>query len=276
MKKPNKISAVFAVTLACALTLVGCSATPAPSASPAADNSPNTITKGVLRIGTVTDNKPYSYIANGKNAGLDIDLMTEFAKRQHLKTEFVQIEFSSLIPAVASKQIDVAAASISNTEERRKVVDFSDPYMIGPIAVLSKKGSGITKDTSSLAGIRLGLIQGTIQDGYATDHDFKANIVRFPDNNTGVAALKTGSIDGFFMDAPLASDYAAADDNLEIPIVIYDNQAPYGIAFNKENPGLKSAFDKVLKDLIADGTLEKMQVKNLPGLPVNDVFKPKE
>jgi len=271
----KKATAAMAVSLAAALALSGCSGSASLDEPTAANDSLKTISEGVLRVGTVTDNKPYSYIKDEKNAGLDIDVMKEFAERQNLKIEFVQIEFSSLIPSVVSGQIDVAAASVSNTEKRREIVDFSDPYMIGPIAVLTTKGSSVTEDTSSLEGIRLGLIQGTIQDGYAEQHNFKSDIVRFPDNNTGVAALKTGGIDAFFMDAPLAANYAEAESSFEIPIVIFDEQAPYGIVFNKKNTQLRDAFNEALHAMIADGTLEKLQEIHLPALPVNDIFKAK-
>ena len=271
----KKATAAMAVSLAAALALSGCSGSASLDKPTAANDSLKTISEGVLRVGTVTDNKPYSYIKDEKNAGLDIDVMKEFAERQNLKIEFVQIEFSSLIPSVVSGQIDVAAASVSNTEKRREIVDFSDPYMIGPIAVLTTKGSSVTEDTSSLEGIRLGLIQGTIQDGYAEQHNFKSDIVRFPDNNTGVAALKTGGIDAFFMDAPLAANYAEAESSFEIPIVIFDEQAPYGIVFNKKNTQLRDAFNEALHAMIADGTLEKLQEIHLPALPVNDIFKAK-
>jgi polar amino acid transport system substrate-binding protein len=175
---------------------------------------------------------------------------------------------------VVSGQLDLAAASISITAERQKIVDFSDPYMVGPIAVMSSADSGITDDVDSLAGVRLGLIQGTIQDSYAQENGFDSEIVRFPDNNSGVAALKAGSIDGFFMDAPLAETYVADDPSLELPIVIFDNQSPYGIAFSKDNTDLTAAFDADLKELITDGTLAELQQKWLPSLPVAEQFKP--
>jgi polar amino acid transport system substrate-binding protein len=275
MKRHSSVL-MMTTTVAAAALLAGCSssATPEAASGTAGAAAFETISDGVLRVGTVTDNKPYSYIEDGVNAGLDIDLVQEFADRNDLEVQFVQTEFSSLIPNVVSGQLDLAAASISITDERKETVDFSDPYMVGPIAVMTKSGSDITDDTASLKGVRLGLIQGTIQDTYAEEHGFGAEIVRFPDNNSGVAAMKTGSIDAFFMDAPLAESYIADDPSLELPIVIFDDQAPYGIAFSKDNPGLTEAFDAELEDLIADGSLEEMQEKFLPSLPVAEQFMP--
>jgi polar amino acid transport system substrate-binding protein len=254
--RTTHVAAVISAAVITAM-LAGCSTGAADDAAADAKNanSFDTISDGVLRVGTVTDNRPYSFIEDGVNAGLDIDLLKEFADRNDLEIQFVQTEFASLIPNVVSGQLDLAAASISITAERQKIVDFTD-------------------DVDSLAGVRLGLIQGTIQDSYAQENGFDSEIVRFPDNNSGVAALKAGSIDGFFMDAPLAETYVADDPSLELPIVIFDNQSPYGIAFSKDNTDLTAAFDADLKELITDGTLAELQQKWLPSLPVAEQFKP--
>lgn len=263
-------SAVAVVTLAVACSLAGCSPSTSPTAS--TDGTVETIVPGVVRVGSQSDNKPYSFVNDNKDLGYTIELVQDIAKRLNLKTQIVYLDFSALIPSVVSGSIDIAASSISDTAEREKIVDFSDPILFGPQAVLAAKEGGVTSDPASLAGKRLAVVQGTVQDSYATAH-WKANVVRFPDQNSQYAALKTGSVDALFGDQPLAAEAEASNSSLEIVLSIPDETSPFAIVFNKKNADLKDAFNKELKSLIADGTVERLQDKYLPGVPINDMFK---
>ena len=268
MKKTTKLTTVIATALAAALALAGCAA-----ASDAPANTLGTITGGTLRVGTLTDTKPYAYVENGVTKGFDVEMLEEVAKRLDLKVEFVTQEFSALLPSVSNGLLDIATASISNTEERRKIVDFSDTYFIGYISVIASKTGGVTEDPASLKGKRLGLIQGTIQDGYA-QANFGADIVRFPDNNAAIAALKSGTIDAHFLDYPVAQDYADKDANLSIPISVAVPEYPVGFAISKKNKALTKAVNDQIKALIDDGTWLKIETKYFPEQPVDDMFKP--
>lgn len=268
------VLAALVGTLAAA-ALGGCSSGSASSeASGSGSNPLGLLSAGHLRVGTVTDNRPYSYIENGKNTGLDMEIMRGFAKQQHLQIDIRQMDWAALMPAVASKQLDAASATITITPERKKNVAFSDPYMVGPVAVLTAKTSGIDKQPSSLDGKRLGLVQGTLTDQYAQEH-FHAQIVRFPDTTSGYTALQTGSIDAFFTDEPIARAFAEKNDKMTLAQVITKDQAPFGMVFNKNNPALRKAFNAYLHELISDGQLVALQKKYLPEVATADMFKPK-
>lgn len=266
------LRAVLVATLAVA-TVAACSSGSSQDSTKAGSNSLNLLTNGQLRVGTVTDNRPYSYIENGKNTGLDMEIMRGFAKKENLKVEIRQMDWATLMPAVANKQLDVASATITITEERKKNVAFSDPYMIGPIAVLTSKDSGIDEQASSLDGKRLGLVQGTLTDQYA-QKNFKAKIVRFPDTTSGYTALQTGSIDAFFTDEPIARAFAEKNDKMTLAQTITKDQAPFGMVFSKDNDALRERFNTYLQSLIDDGTLMSLQKQYLPQVPTDDMFKP--
>jgi polar amino acid transport system substrate-binding protein len=275
--RKTSLGIVTAAVLILSATLAGCSPAAPKSdgadASAATDAPFSTITPGVIRVASQPDNKPYSYTEGSKNVGLDTELVQTIAKKLGFKIEIVAMDFAAMIPSVVSNSVDIAASSVSNTEERRKIVDFSDATLFGPVAVITSKGSGVTDDMDTLEGKRLAVNQGTVQDQYAQDN-WKADIVRFPDNNSGVAALKVGSVDAVFMDAPLAQESVDNNKNLEVALLISDIDDPYGIVFNKANPEMRDAFNKELAALIADGTLERLQTKYLPDLPINAQFKP--
>lgn len=276
MKKAKQTAAAITMTLAWAMAVAACSSSTSPSTSSTANagSKLKTINQGVVRVGAQSDNKPYSYVVESQDRGYTTDLVKTIAKRLDLKPEIVYLDFSALIPSVVSGSLDISASSISVTPAREKIVNFGDPTLYGPEAVLAAKSSGITSDPASLTDKRLAVIQGTIQDAYATDN-WKAQVVRFPDTNSQYAALKTGTVDALFGDQPLAAETATANSKLAIVITIIDKTSPFAIVFNKNNPELKDAFNKEFKALVADGTVQELQKKYLPGLPIADQFKPK-
>lgn len=273
--------AVAATVLAFTLPIAACSGSSGSSGSSGTSGSVTgqskvkTLKAGQLRVATQSDDKPYSYVDGTNDEGYTLDLVTDIAKRLGLTPQFVYVDFSAIIPSVVSGSVDIGASSISNTPARQKIINFSDPTLFGPEAIVASKDSGITSDPKTLAGKRLGVLQGTIQDDYATKHWSNAKIVRFPDDNTMYTAVKTGSVDAAFGDEPLAASTAASRSNLHIVMNIVDKTEPFAIAFNKKNPALKDAFNKQLNILINDGTVEKLAKKYLPQVPVDPAFKPK-
>ena len=266
-------------TAVAALTVAGLALTACASGGAEADasNELGTLTAGTLRIGTTGDTKPYAYTEDGELQGFDVEMAREVAERLGLEPEFVTQEFSALLPAVANGQLDMAAASISDTEERSKTVDFSDHYFIGYISVLAAEGSGITDDESSLDGTRLGIVQGTIQDSYAQENFTGAELVRFPDNNSAVAALGSGTIDAHFLDFPVAEEYAAASGgSQEIAINVAVPEFPVGFPIAKGSTELKAAVDDAVADIVADGTWLEIDQRFFPDQPVPDQFRPSE
>mgnify|MGYP002517433455 FL=1 len=93
----------------------------------------------VLKLGTNAAFPPFEYV-DGKNiVGFDITMGEKIAVGYGAKLEVVDMAFDSLIPALASGAIDFIAAGMSVTEERKKNVDFSDPYYESKQVVIIRK-----------------------------------------------------------------------------------------------------------------------------------------
>ncbi|OZS41265.1 amino acid ABC transporter substrate-binding protein, partial [Photobacterium sanguinicancri] len=132
--------------------------------------------------------------------GFDVELFTDVAGRIGIDdVVFTGQDFSGLLAAVSNGQFDVGVAAIGITEEREKTVDFSDGYLAGYLTVMASPDSDIT-DEDSLAGKRLGVVQGTLQEAYAVKNFTDTELVRFPDNNSAISAVVSGSIDAHFLD----------------------------------------------------------------------------
>ena len=95
---------------------------------------------GVLRAGVVNDmGMPFALIHNGKLIGFDIELSSRFAAWLGRAYVPVPLAFGSLISSISTNKIDLITASMSITEERAKMIDFSDPYYISGVAIIVRK-----------------------------------------------------------------------------------------------------------------------------------------
>ena len=105
-----------------------------------------------LTVAVAPDTAPFNFISSGVPAGLEIDILTEWANRRNWKMEFLAMEFSSLIPAIQTGKADLAMGVISATEERKKQVLFSDGYLASHIVFMTRKGeAGLLTDPDQLS-----------------------------------------------------------------------------------------------------------------------------
>ncbi|MCU6479808.1 ABC transporter substrate-binding protein [Arthrobacter sp. A2-55] len=273
MFKPNKLRAggITAAALAAVLALSACGG--ASTASPTS-NPFGLIQPGTIRVASLGDAKPYAYTdAQGNFTGFDVELFKNVAHRAGIdNVVYTGQDFSGLLAAVANGQFDVGVAAIGITAKRKQTVDFSDGYLAGYLTVMTTKKSGIT-NADGLARKRLGVVQGTLQETYAVKNFPTANIVRFPDNNTAISALNSGTIDAHFLDYENAKSYekqfgfvSAAD------IPSFD--APAGFAVAKGKPAFLAALNKGLKAAMHDGTWKKLYQKWFPGSPMPKQYLP--
>lgn len=247
-----------------ALLFSGCtSAAP----GPASDNSDEG--SGVLRVATMGDSKPYAYTEKGEFKGFDLELLNAVAAAENMSAEYVAMDFTAILPSVNNGQADVGAASIAVTDERKQNVDFSDPYFVGYIAIVAKGSAGIETE-ADLAGKRLGLIQGTIHENYATANLGETDIVRFPDNNAGFSGLTSGTIDAQFMDLPVAQDYVSKNPDADLKIIseipTLDMPAAYVVA--KGDTATLKTLNSGIKKIMMDGTWLEIYTRYFPDQPV--------
>lgn len=244
----------------------------------AADNPYNLIDPQTISVGTMGDAKPYTFTtADGQFTGFDIELFLNVVSRMGFakdKVTFTGQEFSALMPSVANERFDVAVAAIGTTEARKKTVDFSDGYIAGYLSVLTPE-PGI-KDADTLKGKRLGVVQGTLQEIYATKNFVGADLVKFPDNNSAVAALNNGTVDAHFLDYEAAKQYGERYPALKIAVNIPSFDAPAGFVIKKGNDAFRTALNTALHAAMQDGTWKTLYEKWFPGSPMPDQYLPKK
>ncbi|MEU4595051.1 ABC transporter substrate-binding protein [Micromonospora aurantiaca (nom. illeg.)] len=237
----------------------------------AADNPYGLLQPGVIRAGTLTDAPPNVFLKDGKFTGFDNELLRAVAAKIDLNVEFVGTDFSGLLAQVNSGKFDVGSSSITITEARKKTVDFGNGYDFGYFGLDVPAGSSIT-GFDQLAGKRVVVVQGTVQDDYATKQNLDP--VRVPDYNSAINQLKAGTADAWIAPAEIG-DKSAADSNGKIKVAAKQlSPTPTAYAVAKGDDKLREALNKGLDEVIADGTWSRLQAEYYPGRPVPAGFKP--
>ena len=208
-----------------------------------------------------------SFAAGNKPIGSDIDIGTGIAKLMGVKATFKNTTFDSIIPALTTKKCDAIISGMNDTACRRKQVDFVDYLKVGQSLMVKKGNPEHITSLAALSGKRVSVESGT------TNRDFLAaastklvkagkkaiTIVTFPKDTDAASALKTGRVDAYFGDSPVAVYYANRDHSFEVggsPI----NPLSIGIAIRKGDP-LKPAVQQALSQLYANGTMKKIVAK---------------
>jgi polar amino acid transport system substrate-binding protein len=137
--------------------------------------------QAVLRVVTDPTFPPMEFAKDGKRTGFDIELTEAVAAAMGRKIEWIDIDFKGLIPALVSNRADLAMSAIYITDERKKVVDFSDPYFAGGLVVLTTR-AGPIKTLKDLDGKKVSVQVGTKSVGYLKDNHPKVERVEVEKN----------------------------------------------------------------------------------------------
>lgn len=254
----NRMVIVLLAVAALAMILVaGCTTTEKKTETN--ESGITTIKAGELLVGSDTAFPPFENLEGDKITGFDVDLMTAIGKEMKLEVKFVTANFDGLIPSLGSKKFDVVASAMTITEDRKKEIAFSDPYIDSDQSLTVQKASGI-KTTADLKGKRVGAQTGTTGELWAADNlkGIMDGVVRsYPTATEAFTALEAGQIDAIINDYPVSAYIVKGKSNLLLAETIKTDEK-YGFAFNKTNTKLVEEVNKALKTLKENGEYDKI------------------
>ena len=157
----------------------------------AADALDKVTQSGVVRIGIMTDYPPFGTIDGSlKPQGYDIDMAALLAKAWGMRVEFVPVTAPNRVPTLQTGKADVMF-NIGRSDERAKVVDFTQPYAPYYIGIYGNSGSPAIKTLADLKGRSVAVTRGAIEDRVLTEAAV-ANLKRFEDNSNTISAFMSG------------------------------------------------------------------------------------
>jgi arginine/ornithine transport system substrate-binding protein len=224
-----------------------------------------------LKIGTEGAYKPFNYLdQDGKLHGFDIDITRALCKEAKVECEFVTQEWDGIIAGLIMKKYDAIAASMAVTEERKKKVDFANPYYSVPARFVVKKESPFEISKAGLQGKTIGVQRSTIHANFLKG-EYKG-IVKLKEYDTLENVnldLKAGRIDGTLADSATMYEWLKTNGKaFEYRGPDFDDPKWFGsgaaIAVRKGDKELILAFNKALEVILANGEYDRLQKKYFP------------
>ena len=240
-----------------------------PTATQEAAKAPESVRFGVAA-------EPYppfsSKDASGTWVGFEMDLMKAVCESQQMKCELVEVAWDGIIPALNEKKIDVIWSSMSRTEERRKVIDFTDMYYDSANTMIGRKADDTAIDLAapdSMKGKVIGVQTSTIHANFIEKYFGSAAEVKLYDTlDNALADLAAGRLDYVSESATSLAPFLEANTDFDTKVTwpldpIFGEGVGGGV--RKTDTALKDQLNAGIAAVVKSGQYDEM-MKAYPGL----------
>lgn len=224
-----------------------------------------------VRIGTEGAYYPFNYVDEaGKLKGFDIDIANALCKAMQVECEFVTSAWNRIIPGLLRRHYDAIIASMSITEQRKLIVDFTNKYYQTSAHFVAKKGAGLKISREGLKGKVIGAQRATTHQEYLLDNFQDVATVKIYDTQEHVNLdLYNGRLDAALADTLILLEWIKryAPDFELVGEPITDSTwygEGIGIAVRKEDTELRDRLNKALARILADGTYKRINEEYFP------------
>ncbi len=217
----------------------------------------------ILKVGMDLQYPPFETFDNeNKPEGISVDIAFAFGEYLGREVEIVNTDFSALIPALNSGEIDIAIASMSITEEREQSVDFTDPYFYFKIITLLNKNFATSNNINEESTVEdLLAINDVTYIGLATQvsvtipESYGKTVTEATDLGTAIESVAQGTADALLMSAnPVVNGYNA---NPNDTLILWDAfvASPIGMAVAEGNSELLAEANAFIDSFNESGGL---------------------
>lgn len=269
MKNVKKIILMACATMLTGALMIGCGATKTQSNAEQKTETKSSIEQikknGKLVLAT-GNYRPFEYHDEKTNevVGYDIDVARKIAEKIGVPLEVRDMEFTSLIPSLQNGQANLVIAALYITDERKKVVDFADPYLASAQVIVVKDSSNIKSAgdlEGKVVGAKLGATSANVVQSLI-DSGKKIQLKTYKNNEEMLADLEAGRLDAGVNDLLYQKQYNSTHPNLRIKDEL--QKAELGIAVQKGDTELTKVVNEVIKDLKESGEAESIYKKWIP------------
>lgn len=220
---------------------------------------------GVLKIASTVTGVPTTFLdtKSGKVVGIMVDIAQEIADYLGVKLEVVETAWSALIPSLQANKVDLICAAMVVTEERKKVMTFSDPaYPLCEALVVKESDKKNYTTYEDLKGLNIGTQVGTL---YTKTLEGKGVPVKVYDNVGDVLLeLTNGRIDAHIGDGPIIKYLVKNKPNFKVRLV--ESYKPFmcadiAVGMSKDSPDLLAEVNKVVAQLKSSGKMNQILAK---------------
>lgn len=225
-----------------------------------ADRLDDITARGVIRVGIMTDYPPFGSVDQQmKPQGYDIDMSALLEKAWNVRVEFVPVTAPNRVPALQTGKADIML-NIGRSEERAKVVDFTQPYAPYFIGIYGKPGSPPVHGLNDLKGVSVAVTKGAIEERLLTEQAKDAKLSRFDDNASTIAAFFSGQSSTMAIGNVIALALRQkGSPAFEQKLILLNS--PVHAAVPKDEKRLLDKMNAFLSGIKADGSLNKISQK---------------
>jgi polar amino acid transport system substrate-binding protein len=229
------------------------------------------VARKAITIAVPTDFPPYGFVGTDlKPQGLDIDMAHYIGARLGAKVELVPVTSANRIPYLQTKKAHLVISTLGKNPEREKVIDFTAAYSPFFQAVFAAKSLPV-RSFADLAGKTVAVTRGAIEDMEITKlAPPTADIKRFEDNNTTVAAFVAGQVQAIATGASVAGNMMQRNPQLNAEYKLLIKDSPNFIGVAKGEDKLRLRVNEIIAAAKASGDIDKMAQKWL-GRPAGEL-----
>ena len=217
---------------------------------------------GKLVVGTSADFPPYEFHTeiNGEDkiVGFDMAFAQLLADELGVELELVDMAFDGLLISLQKGDFDMVIAGLTPTEERKKVIDFAEPFYENEQIVIIRKADDSKINTTDDCANLIGAYQtGNIQEEFAKRFCGEENCIALVKFQDLIMELKTGKVDAIFTNSLTGAAYASGNDDIMIKdINITDEVDSSAVAIQKGNEDLVDFVNDIVAKCKAEGTID--------------------
>ena len=211
---------------------------------------------------------PFNYLdAKGTPMGFEIDLTRAVSKEIGIPCEFVVLDWDGIIPGLLARKVDMVAASMSITPERKKAVAFSKKYYAETGSFVGAKDAGIEISAKGLKGKRIGVQRATTWNTYVEGVYPDAKVVYYDEIDRACLDLLANRIDLVLSQTYYMSQWLKKEEAKPCAIIgnpVDDTQyigEGIGFAMRKQDTDLLAKVNAAIDKIRADGTYQKIAAK---------------
>ena len=217
----------------------------------------------LMKVGSDTTSPPMESVdtASGQIVGFDVDVVNAICAKINCKAEFVTTGWDGIFAALDQGSFDFVASGVSITDERKKAMDFTDPYIVNSQAILVRVADqGLKAEDFKAKGKKLSAQANTTDADVAAGLVGKENVAGYDTFSASVLALKNGDVDGVVINGANADAYEKEFAGELVAPVRGLSSDPLGLVFRKGDPNV-AAFNEGIQAIKADGTLDALIAK---------------
>jgi lysine-arginine-ornithine-binding protein len=220
-----------------------------------------------LKIGSEGAYPPFNTKdTSGNVVGFDIDIAQAMCAEMKVECTVVTQDWDGMIPALQNKKFDFVSASMSITEERLKVVNFTDPYYRNKLQYVGKKGTALDISPAALKGKSIGAQRATLAAEWLEKNTPGVSTKLYDTQENAWLDLGAGRTDAVLADVFVSYDWlqSGTGKNFEFKGDPVFDDDKIGMAVRKEDTALLARLNTALKTIIDNGTYAKINAKYFP------------